>query len=345
MIWQFDKSKNELEFVAMGDESSRGEAWEFIYFPPSINDYYVSIHQNSGKDLSPVDATMMKDSTLLEAKGGAMFGHPCASRAISVAAIDVRDASGPRGEFEDPEPSSVEAFSSRGRCRVRSPMGMEIRDTPTTTAADGLFTSSEGFGFFFGTSASAPVAAAIAALIRGACAPDRIVTHVEMMEMLADYQYMIDYTSDSNSAEEQFGVEAGHGIISALQMTKWIRKHCPKSCQPPAEDDDEEDKDDDNDENEEDKDNGNDDNEEDKDDDSDDNEEDKGNDNDDNEEDKGNDNDDNEEDKGNDNDDNEEDKGNDNDDNEEDKGNDNDDNEEDKGNDNDDNDDNEEEED
>lgn len=49
-----------------------------------------------------------------------------------------------------------------------------------------------------------------------------------MLEMLTDYDYTIDYTSDGDP--ETWGVEAGHGIISARQMLAWVEANCAESC-------------------------------------------------------------------------------------------------------------------
>lgn len=51
-----------------------------------------------------------------------------------------------------------------------------------------------------------------------------------MMEMLTDYKYTIDYTNDAGGASETWGTEAGHGIISASQMLRWVESNCPESC-------------------------------------------------------------------------------------------------------------------
>ena len=51
-----------------------------------------------------------------------------------------------------------------------------------------------------------------------------------MMEMLTDYQYTTDVTSDAGGKIETWGAEAGYGIISANQMLGWIAKNCQESC-------------------------------------------------------------------------------------------------------------------
>lgn len=51
-----------------------------------------------------------------------------------------------------------------------------------------------------------------------------------MLEMLTDYDFTIDYTSDAEGADETWGAESGHGIISAKQMLAWVEANCAESC-------------------------------------------------------------------------------------------------------------------
>ena len=60
--------------------------------------------------------------------------------------------------------------------------------------------------------------------------PAQVVGHDEIMEMLTNYDYTIDYTSDAGGLPESWGAEAGHGIISASQMLRWVELNCSESC-------------------------------------------------------------------------------------------------------------------
>ena len=51
-----------------------------------------------------------------------------------------------------------------------------------------------------------------------------------MMEILTNYDYIMDVTSDAGGAPETFGVEAGFGVISADQMLAWVAANCQESC-------------------------------------------------------------------------------------------------------------------
>jgi subtilisin family serine protease len=124
------------------------------------------------------------------ATSGVIRGHAAADGAFAVAAVDVALAGS--GAFPGGPTNPVELFSSDGNRRVfyksdGSPItpgkllfsnnGGEVRKKPDLTAADGVATSVPGFGTFFGTSAAAPHAAGIAALLKSAkprLAPNRI---------------------------------------------------------------------------------------------------------------------------------------------------------------------------
>jgi subtilisin family serine protease len=85
--------------------------------------------------------------------GASIFGHAAVSEAVTVAAIDVADAS----------LATVERFSSQGPARLTFPP--VERPKPDVAAFDGVRTTVPGFAPFFGTSAAAPHVAAVAALM------------------------------------------------------------------------------------------------------------------------------------------------------------------------------------
>lgn len=58
----------------------------------------------------------------------------------------------------------------------------------------------------------------------------KVVTIGDMMEMLTDYEFTIDATSDAGGELETFGSDAGFGIISAQQMCLWVAQNCKDTC-------------------------------------------------------------------------------------------------------------------
>ena len=51
-----------------------------------------------------------------------------------------------------------------------------------------------------------------------------------MKEILTNYDYTIDVTSDAGGEAETFGAEAGYGLISAEQALGWVAANCQESC-------------------------------------------------------------------------------------------------------------------
>jgi hypothetical protein len=108
---------------------------------------------------------------------GSTKGHNCAQDAFCVAAVSANSS----GEFSGEKKVSEEKFSSDGPRRVffssngtaLTPgnflsSGGVLRRKPDIAAADGVRTSVPGFNPFYGTSAAAPHAAALAALLKSA---------------------------------------------------------------------------------------------------------------------------------------------------------------------------------
>ena len=101
---------------------------------------------------------------------GQIYGHAAAENAVAVAAVRALLA----GAFTGGPANPVEEFSSDGPRIIffnadGSPVNVRgansiVRQKPDIAAANGVSTASSNFGTFFGTSASAPHAAGIAAL-------------------------------------------------------------------------------------------------------------------------------------------------------------------------------------
>jgi hypothetical protein len=163
---------------------------------------------------------------------GQITGHACAANAFACAATPAGPAAGgppnPLGPFPNPFGSSnkVELFSSDGPRRIIyradgvaitpgnvSSTGGLLRQKPDIAAADGVMVTGAG-GFpsqFYGTSAAAPHAAAIAALVKSA------------NPSLTSSQIRTALTSSAIDIEAP-GVDrdSGAGIVMALEALQSI---------------------------------------------------------------------------------------------------------------------------
>jgi subtilisin-like proprotein convertase family protein len=157
---------------------------------------------------------------------GAVYGHAAAKNAYAVAAVDVALANG--GEFTGGATTQVELYSADGNRtifydRYGAQIGSgaptfagsagELRKKPEISAADGVTTtlpSDTGLNPFFGTSAAAPHAGAIAALLKSAIPA---ATNAKI------YSALRNAATDIEAAG--FDSDSGYGIVSAFNsLTK-----------------------------------------------------------------------------------------------------------------------------
>jgi len=129
-----------------------------------------------------------------------IFGHPAAPNAVAVGAI----------RASDPSVDTIEYFSSRGPSTIRYP-GTVLRSKPDVTGIDGVSVTGSG-GFpspFYGTSASAPDVAAVAALVWSG-APARKASEVRTA--------LLSSSDDLGSAgpDNTFG----YGRVNAVAFTQ-----------------------------------------------------------------------------------------------------------------------------
>jgi len=153
---------NDDPFEMIGSWGSADIGNRLIVVKDSGDERFLHLNANRGR--------------LAIATHGQTSGHSAARDAFSVAAVRVTDAGGAGGIFNGTE--SVERYSSDGPRRVFyeadgtpitpgdfSSTGGEVRQKPDLAAADCVSTATPGFGTFCGTSAAAPHAAAITALL------------------------------------------------------------------------------------------------------------------------------------------------------------------------------------
>lgn len=138
-----------LEYLSWENDGSRTVQAEIdvhnpFQAPSRLLELFV--YPDGGASFSSTNA-VMADS---------IYGHPAANGVIGVAAVDA----------EDPTASGLEYYSSRGPVTIIAPR-LEVRQKPDVSGLDGVrVTGSGGFPqVFWGTSAAAPHAAGIAALV------------------------------------------------------------------------------------------------------------------------------------------------------------------------------------
>jgi hypothetical protein len=155
------------------------------------------------------------------ATAGQTWGHSAAAGAFSVAAVTW--GSGTPAPFTGAE--SVETYSSDGPRRVfyqpggtpitpgdLSSTGGELRQKPDLAAADSVSTQTPGFETFFGTSASAAHAAAIAGLM---LSKQPLLTAPDLRDIFA--QTALDI--EASGVDRDSGV----GIVDALAAMRKLR--------------------------------------------------------------------------------------------------------------------------
>ncbi len=201
-----DGSQDPLEFIDTLADDDTGNRLVVVKF--SGSDRFLHLNTHRGQ--------------LDEVTDGQIFGHPAAEGAMAVAAVNVATAGG--GPFTGGADNPFEPFTSDGPRRIffdpdGNPVPLDVagtadkgiggieRQKPDVAAADGVMTATPGFNPFFGTSASAPHAAAIAALFVDLFPSVPVDQAFEIFESTA-----LDI--------DQFGFDrnSGSGIIMSLSL-------------------------------------------------------------------------------------------------------------------------------
>ena len=167
---------------------------------------------------------------------GQTFGHSASQDAIGVAAVDVGDASGAGGVFDGTE--SVETFSSDGPRRIFfeahgtpitpgnfSSTGGRLLQKPDLAAADAVSTSTPGFSTFRGTSAAAPHAAAIAALMLEAAGGPANVTPAALRTAMTGAA--LDIEATGGDRDSGAGIVMAPGAVDAVDVAVADRNGAP----------------------------------------------------------------------------------------------------------------------
>jgi subtilisin-like proprotein convertase family protein len=186
-LYVLDASLSNVLASGTDDQNGSGIPYEYVYdaLPAGAR---VVVWRENGAANRMINVLAAR-STLQIDTAGATRGHSAAPLAFSVAAVPAAaafSAGGPTGPYPNAHTTAdgVEWFSSDGPRRIffdfngallpgapagnYSASGGVVRQKPDIAAADGVQTSAPGFSPFFGTSAAAPHAAAIAGLLKAA---------------------------------------------------------------------------------------------------------------------------------------------------------------------------------
>ena len=169
---------------------------------------------------------------------GNLYGHSVAENAISVAMVDVRTAAGSGNVFNGTE--SVRTDNSDGPRRIFfqpdgtaittgnfSSTGGKLLQKPDLTAATCVTTATPGFSTFCGTSAAAPHAAAIAALmLEAAGGPDR-VTLAQLRTGMTSGTAVLDIETTGADRDSGAGIVMAPGAVDAVDVVKADRNGAP----------------------------------------------------------------------------------------------------------------------
>ena len=170
------------------------------------------------------------------ATAGHTFGHSASKDAVGVAAVDVTTAGAAGGVFNGTEP--VETFSSDGPRRIFfeadstpitpgdfSSTGGRVLQKPDLAAADAVSTSTPGSSPFRGTSAAAPHAAAIAALmLEAAGGPDNMTLTALRAAMTGA---SLDIEATGVDRDSGAGIVMAPGAVDAVDVAVADRNGVP----------------------------------------------------------------------------------------------------------------------
>lgn len=158
-------------------------------------------------------------ATLAIGTASATFGHNAGKNTFTLAAtywnsartgvkpftgpanpVEVFSSDGPRKIFFNPDGTAI----TPGKFTYGAKGGVTLQK-PDATAADGVFTKTPAFAPFFGTSAAAPHAAAIAALVKSA---HPSLTNTQIIKIL--------HTTTVDNMAAGVDRDSGYGILMAL---------------------------------------------------------------------------------------------------------------------------------
>ena len=175
------------------------------------------------------------------ATAGATYGHSASENTVGVGQVDVRTAGGAGGIFDGTE--SVMAGSSDGPRRLFyepdgtpitpgnfSSTGGKVLQKPDLSAASCVSTATPGFSTFCGTSAAAPHAAAIAALMLAAAGGPAHVTPAELRTAMTATAAVLDIEAPGFDNNSGAGIVMAPGAIAGVAVAVADRNGAPTAA-------------------------------------------------------------------------------------------------------------------
>ena len=169
---------------------------------------------------------------------GNLYGHSAAENAVSVAMVDVRTAAGSGKVFNGTE--SVRTDNSDGPRRIFfqpngtaitagnfSSTGGKLLQKPDLTAATCVSTATPGFSIFCGTSAAAPHAAAIGALMLEAAGGPDLVTLAQLRTGMTSGTAVLDIETTGADRDSGYGIVMAPGAVDAVDVAVADRNGAP----------------------------------------------------------------------------------------------------------------------
>ena len=178
------------------------------------------------------------DGRLAMQTAGNLYGHSVAENAVSVAMVDVRTAAGSGRVFNGTE--SVRTNNSDGPRRIFfqpdgtaitagnfSSTGGKLLQKPDLTAATCVTTATPGFSPFCGTSAAAPHAAAIGALMLEAAGGPNEVTLAQLRTGMTSGTAVLDIETTGFDRDSGYGIVMAPGAVDAVDVVMADRNGAP----------------------------------------------------------------------------------------------------------------------
>ncbi|MFL6416540.1 MAG: S8 family peptidase [Bryobacteraceae bacterium] len=231
-LFVFDSTGTVLKDASVDRQTGSQDPFEIVYgencgtafalgYCPAVGDRLVVVLFDGTARALHVDTG---GGRLAIATGGATYGHHAGLNTVSIAATAWNSGHAAMTAFTGFQ-NRTESFSSDGPRKIfYRPDGSAITPTnllfstnggatlqkPDLTAADGVFTKTPGFLPFFGTSAAAPHAAAIAALVKSA---NPFLTNAQIRQILTETA--LDTMNPGVDRDSGFGITMAAAAVRA----------------------------------------------------------------------------------------------------------------------------------